>query len=125
MPAIAHSLSFLTCLALLLFVSGGLSAPSATDSAAFDREWSGIPGNGQNLVRLPSKVRPSRQTLAQYGNDLVLRFNVSSEAEAVSLTDAIDLLYLDLWASGAGWTDVRLAKDVVRQVSAMQAAGSS
>lgn len=61
----------------------------------------------------PTESGPSRQTLAQYGNQLVLRFNITSEEQAASLSEASDILFLDIWGSGANWVDLRVAKDVV------------
>lgn len=51
--------------------------------------------------------------LAQYGNDLVLRFNVSTADEATALADASDTLFLDVWGYSDNWVDIRLSKNVV------------
>jgi len=51
--------------------------------------------------------------LAQYGNDLVLRFNVSTADEATALAGASDTLFLDVWAYSDNWVDIRLSQDVV------------
>ena len=59
-------------------------------------------------------TRASRSTLAQFGNQLILRFNISTQAEAKSLAEAVDVLFLDVWASSDSWTDVRVSNDVVR-----------
>lgn len=52
-------------------------------------------------------------TLARYGGDVVLRFNVSTEAETSSLAEAADTLLLDVWDFSKDWVDIRLAKDIV------------
>ncbi|KAK5712907.1 putative metallocarboxypeptidase ecm14 [Elasticomyces elasticus] len=52
-------------------------------------------------------------TLARYGGDVVLRFNISTTDEAKSLADAADTLLLDVWEFAQHWVDVRLSKDIV------------
>ncbi|KAK3066449.1 putative metallocarboxypeptidase ecm14, partial [Teratosphaeriaceae sp. CCFEE 6253] len=52
--------------------------------------------------------------LAQYGGDVVLRFNLSTAAEAHSLAEAADTLLLDVWEFTDDWVDIRLAKDIVQ-----------
>ncbi|KAK3109428.1 putative metallocarboxypeptidase ecm14 [Teratosphaeriaceae sp. CCFEE 6253] len=52
--------------------------------------------------------------LAQYGGDVVLRFNLSTAAEARSLAEAADTLLLDVWEFTDDWVDIRLAKDIVQ-----------
>jgi extracellular matrix protein 14 len=51
--------------------------------------------------------------LARYGGDVVLRFNVSTEAETGSLAEAADTLLLDVWDFSQDWVDIRLAVDLV------------
>ncbi|KAF2100634.1 hypothetical protein NA57DRAFT_74236 [Rhizodiscina lignyota] len=51
--------------------------------------------------------------LARYGHDVVLRFNISTAEEATSLSEAADVLFLDVWEFTEDWVDIRLAKDVV------------
>jgi extracellular matrix protein 14 len=55
----------------------------------------------------PSKL------LARYGGDVVLRFNINTPDEIRSLSEASNILFLDVWASTDQWVDIRLAKDVV------------
>jgi extracellular matrix protein 14 len=57
--------------------------------------------------------RGSARTSAKYGRDVVLRFNVSTPAEARALAEASEDLYLDVWEFNEDWVDVRLAKEVV------------
>ncbi|KAK3696919.1 putative metallocarboxypeptidase ecm14 [Vermiconidia calcicola] len=63
--------------------------------------------------KLPSSGQAPAHTLARYGGDVVVRFNVSTAEEAQSLADAADTLLLDVWEFAQDWVDIRLAKDVV------------
>jgi extracellular matrix protein 14 len=56
----------------------------------------------------------SGRLAARYGQDIVLRFNVSTAAEAVAIAEASEDLYLDVWEFNDDWVDIRLAKEVVR-----------
>ncbi|KAL6717131.1 putative metallocarboxypeptidase ecm14 [Lecanora helva] len=56
---------------------------------------------------------PPPTLLAQYGGDLVLRFEISSHEEAEALASAVNVLFLDVWEFTADWVDIRLSKDVV------------
>ncbi|KAL8775377.1 MAG: hypothetical protein Q9209_000385 [Squamulea sp. 1 TL-2023] len=51
--------------------------------------------------------------LARYGGDVVLRFAINTREEAAALSEAIHVLFLDVWEFNADWVDIRLAKDVV------------
>ncbi|KAH7152983.1 hypothetical protein EDB81DRAFT_440047 [Dactylonectria macrodidyma] len=53
------------------------------------------------------------QLRAQYANQLVLRFNVSTAEEEGALADAIARLFLDVWAFTDEYVDVRLHADEV------------
>lgn len=57
---------------------------------------------------------PPSTLLARYGGDVVLRFDIASPEEAVALTEAVNVLFLDVWEFNPEWVDIRLAKDVVR-----------
>ena len=76
----------------------------------------GVP---KDQARLGSRKQPNSKshapphTLARYGGDVVLRFNVSTDAETSSLAEAADTLLLDVWDFSKDWVDVRLAKDLV------------
>ncbi|KAK8252398.1 putative metallocarboxypeptidase ECM14 [Phyllosticta capitalensis] len=63
----------------------------------------------------PSKgrVAPPPKVLARYGDDMVLRFNLTTEYEARKLADASATLFLDVWEFNDNWVDIRVAKDVV------------
>ena len=60
--------------------------------------------------------------LAQYGGDVVLRFQISNAEEAKALAEAADVLFLDVWEFTTEWVDIRLAKDVVGAYTAHNAA---
>jgi extracellular matrix protein 14 len=49
---------------------------------------------------------------ARYRNDVVVRFNLTSQGEEQALSEAADRLFLDVWAAVAGeYVDVRLHRD--------------
>lgn len=54
-----------------------------------------------------------RDFLARYGHDVVVRFNISTAEEATALSEAADVLFLDVWEFTEDWVDIRLAKDIV------------
>ena len=57
--------------------------------------------------------RPPPTYLARYGGDLVLRFQMNSVEETKALTEAVNILFLDVWEFTSEWVDIRLSKDVV------------
>jgi extracellular matrix protein 14 len=61
----------------------------------------------KSLPTVPSNYR------ARYGNDVVLRFKVKTEEEIAALSEAIDILYLDIWEVAEEWVDLRISKDVL------------
>jgi len=70
----------------------------------------------ESRVKRPSK--PEEQllpahTLARYGGDVLLRFNISTSEEAKSLAEASDTLLLDVWEFTNDWVDIRLAQELV------------
>jgi hypothetical protein len=64
-------------------------------------------------LRTGSSRSHSKSLAARYGEDIVLRFNVSTAEEANALAEASEDLYLDLWEFNDNWVDIRVAKDVV------------
>ncbi|KAF2107159.1 hypothetical protein BDV96DRAFT_589796 [Lophiotrema nucula] len=56
---------------------------------------------------------PAGSLLARYGEDMVMRFNISTVEEASALAEATDILFLDVWEFNENWVDIRIAKDVV------------
>ncbi|KAF2481723.1 hypothetical protein BDY17DRAFT_299528 [Neohortaea acidophila] len=59
------------------------------------------------------KCSASARTLAPYGGDVVLRFNVSTAEEAQSLAEAADTLLLDVWDFTHNWADIRVSKAIL------------
>jgi extracellular matrix protein 14 len=51
--------------------------------------------------------------VAQYSEDVVLRFKIRTVEEASALAEAADTLFLDVWEFNDDWADIRLSKDVV------------
>lgn len=82
----------------LIATSWGLDKPKA------------VPGPRNQVY--PTGYVPDH-ALARYGGDVVLRFNVSNDAETSSLADAADTLLLDVWDFSQDWVDIRLATDLV------------
>lgn len=64
-------------------------------------------GTPQSVSAPPSKL------LARYGGDVVLRFKIRSAEEAKALSEAVNILFLDVWEFTREWADIRLANDVV------------
>lgn len=56
---------------------------------------------------------PGDDLVARYGDDVVLRFKIHTEEEALALAEAADTLFLDVWEFNQDWCDIRVAKDVV------------
>jgi extracellular matrix protein 14 len=57
---------------------------------------------------------PPTSLLARFGEDVILRFSIQSEAEAAAVADAVTVLFLDVWEFTTEWVDIRLSKRVVR-----------
>jgi extracellular matrix protein 14 len=53
----------------------------------------------------------SRRAWARYGQDIVLRFNVTTPTDAIAIAEASRDLYLDVWEFNDDWVDIRLAKN--------------
>ena len=62
---------------------------------------------------IPLISKPPSNFLATYGGDVVLRFTIESAEEAKALSNAANILFLDVWEFTLRWADVRLAKDLV------------
>ncbi|KAL9586906.1 MAG: hypothetical protein Q9212_000578 [Teloschistes hypoglaucus] len=79
--------------------------------------WS-IHTNGPSPAAEPLPVSsgpatPPSTLFARYGGDLVLRFNVRTSEEVAALTQAVDVLFLDVWEFNSHFLDIRVSKDVV------------
>jgi extracellular matrix protein 14 len=66
----------------------------------------------KKAIKLEEQLLPAH-TLARYGGDVLLRFNISTSDEARSLAEASDTLLLDVWEFANDWVDIRLAQELV------------
>ncbi|OQV00044.1 hypothetical protein CLAIMM_05596 [Cladophialophora immunda] len=81
--------------------------------AIIERIWS-VPSRYSSKSSSSSKAaRAPENFRARYGGDVVLRFQIKSEDEARAISEAADILYLDIWESTNEWVDIRIAKEVV------------
>lgn len=83
-----------------------------------ERIWSQPPKYEEKRTASESSSRPDAKllpahTLAMYGGDVLLRFNISTAEEAKSLAEASDTLLLDVWEFTDDWVDIRLAQELV------------
>lgn len=69
--------------------------------------------HGRNLRGPDHHPQLPRKLLARYGEDVVLRFNLSTAEEERALAEAADTLFLDVWEFTSNWADIRLRKDDV------------
>ncbi|EWC44504.1 hypothetical protein DRE_06772 [Drechslerella stenobrocha 248] len=53
---------------------------------------------------------------SRYQNEVVLRFNISTTAEAEALAEAAEVLFLDVWSATRDHADIRVDKDVVQSL---------
>ena len=84
-------------------------------SDAIIRKVWGLPETQKSLGADTEAARgtPGRDLVARYGEDIVLRFNITTPDEASALAKAADILFLDVWEFNSDWVDIRIAKDVV------------
>ncbi|KAL8858464.1 MAG: hypothetical protein Q9178_004962 [Gyalolechia marmorata] len=104
------------------FTSSYQQAPSSRTRSVFSHFrdglirsiWS-IPSCARERIatnEAKSESTPPSTLLARYGGDIVLRFTITSPEEAAALSEAVHVLFLDVWEFNADWVDIRLAKDV-------------
>lgn len=86
--------------------------------------WS-LPDNQKSLGEGIGSAQQAatEQFIAQYGNDIVLRFKINTADEAKALAEASDILFLDVWEFNEDWADIRVAKDVVSRYIKLQPFG--
>ncbi|KAI9845264.1 MAG: putative metallocarboxypeptidase ecm14 [Sclerophora amabilis] len=109
------------------------SQPLPSHSPSFTQSWRGLRqtiltiiygirtdekdeaiSHGETAIRQnPASAGPPAKLLARYGGDVVLRFKISTVDESRALTEAVNILFLDVWEFRDDWVDIRLAKDVV------------
>lgn len=68
---------------------------------------------GRHPTKQAAQSPVLNQLRAQYSNQLVLRFNVSTAEEEGALAEAVGRLFLDVWAFTEEYVDVRLHHDEV------------
>lgn len=83
-----------------------------------EKIWTQTTCHEQNEKRVKKASKVEEQllpahTLARYGGDVLLRFNISTANEAKSLAEASDTLLLDVWEFADDWVDIRLAQELV------------
>lgn len=79
----------------------------------------GIPRKHSRIVSskdLTYGHAPPAKTLARYGSDVVLRFQISSPREAEALAEATNILFLDVWVATDEFVDIRLAQEMVSEM---------
>ena len=135
-------LSFLSILVLLLWSRIELSTALATPQKSAPQPFPASPQAHSNERKLLTRLRdgiidtiwrkapvdlshashsrgipliskPPSNLLARFGGDVVLRFTIQSAEEAKALSNAANILFLDVWEFTPKWADVRLAKDLV------------
>ena len=79
--------------------------PEKQNPLSAGRQWPPLMGDS-----------PNRKLIARYGEDIVLRFNISSAEEAEALAEAVDVLFLDVWEFNENWVDIRTSKDVIPSI---------
>jgi extracellular matrix protein 14 len=57
--------------------------------------------------------RDGPRTANLYSEDIVLRFNLSSAAQARAIAEAAEEFYLDIWEHSENWVDIRVTQSFV------------
>lgn len=77
-----------------------------------EKIW-GAPTKPKANTYIREKSHAPANYRSRYGDDVVLRFRYETEAEVKALSEAVHVLYLDVWETTREWIDIRLSKDVV------------
>ncbi|SPN98851.1 related to carboxypeptidase [Cephalotrichum gorgonifer] len=57
-------------------------------------------------------AQPARRNIwAAYGNDIVVRFNLTEPHEEAAIADAVDRLFKDVWSYGDEYVDIQMHRD--------------
>lgn len=70
--------------------------------------------SGKNLNQWLNKHPKLLQNLQRYENEVVIRFNVSTEAHEAALRKAVDQMLLDVWDFTDNYTDIRIEARRIR-----------
>lgn len=79
--------------------------------SVIERIW-GISKEKQTCSKPGSRL-PQPKAWSRYSSDVVLRFELQQPDQVEALSEAIDILLLDVWDSTDEFVDIRLAKEVV------------
>ncbi|CRG90547.1 extracellular matrix protein 14 [Talaromyces islandicus] len=79
--------------------------------SVIERIW-GISKEKQTCNKPGSRL-PQPKAWSRYSSDVVLRFQLQQPDQVEALSDAIDILFLDVWDSTDEFVDIRLAKEVI------------
>lgn len=80
--------------------------------AIIEKIWS-IPSRSHKPLSGSRPARAPESFRARYGGEVVLRFEIKTQEEAKAISEAADILYLDIWEATNSWVDIRIAKDMV------------
>ena len=50
---------------------------------------------------------------SRYSDDVVLRFKIETQEDALAFAEAVDTLFLDVWDTSKDWADVRISQKVL------------
>lgn len=130
-----HSAVLLVSLASWSQLTGAVPSPSAVWDhdrnthchktpwrALSDRVIERIWGLDPSAPRAEDRTRsqseaPRLRPKTKHGQDLLLRFNITTAEEAARLAEVADFMYLDVWEYNEDWVDIRIAKDTVWPIS--------
>jgi extracellular matrix protein 14 len=84
----------------------------ALRNAIIERIWD-VPAKSKPKPCSSSQSSVPSNYRTRYGDDVVLRFKFKTDDEVRALSEAVDILYLDVWEVAEEWVDIRIAKDVV------------